>query len=68
VVGLVWNMFWTFVFLGYSSAQCLELEQIMQGYFNGILVGFTSCIVTPTTGSTTLVETIGTTSSLFLSW
>jgi hypothetical protein len=39
----------------------------MQGYFNGTLVGLTSCIVTPTTNSKTLVETIGTTSSpLFL--
>jgi hypothetical protein len=39
----------------------------MQGYFNGTLVGLTSCTVTPTTNSKTLVETIGTTSSpLFL--
>ncbi len=32
IVGLVQNMFWTSNFLGQSNAQCLELEQIIQGY------------------------------------
>ncbi len=67
VVGLVWNMFKTFTFLGQSGARCLELEQIIQGYLNGILVGLIGFVITSATGSTTLVGTIGIVgSSLFL--
>jgi hypothetical protein len=58
-VGLVENMFRTFIFLGQSSAWCLKLEQIFQGYFKGILIGLTGCVVTLTIDSTTLVGTIG---------
>jgi len=38
-VSLVQNMFKTFIFLGQSSAWCLKLKQIIQGYLKGILVG-----------------------------
>jgi hypothetical protein len=55
VVGLVWNMLWTFVFLGQSRAWCSKLEHIIQGYFNGTLVGLTCCAVTSAISSTTLV-------------
>ncbi len=65
VVSLVRNMFWTFVFLKQLGAQCSKIEQIIQGYFNGTLADLTSCAITPTTGSITLVETTCTTSSLF---
>jgi hypothetical protein len=62
-------MFWTFVFLRQSNAQCSKLKQIIQGYFNGILIGLIGCVVTSTTSLTTLVGTIGNTgSSLFLLW
>jgi hypothetical protein len=38
----------------------------MHGYLKGTLVGLPCCVVTSTTGSTTLVGTIGTTTfSLF---
>jgi hypothetical protein len=64
-VGLIQNMFKTFIFLGQSSAWCLKLEQIIQGYLKGILVGLTSCVVTSTIDSTTLVGTIGIIGSFF---
>jgi hypothetical protein len=64
-VGLIQNMFKTFIFLGQSSAWCLKLEQIIQGYLKGILVGLTSCVVTSTIDSTTLVGTIGIVGSFF---
>ncbi len=37
------------MFLGQLGAQCLKLEQIIQGYFNGILVGLICYVVTSTT-------------------
>jgi len=38
----------------------------MQGYFNGTLASLIGCVTTPTTSSTTLVETISTASSYFM--
>ncbi len=59
MVGLAQNMFWTFVFLGQPGALCSELEQIIQGYLNGTLIGLIGCAITPTTSLTILVETTG---------
>jgi len=64
-VGLVQNMFKTFIFLRQSSAWCLKLEQIIQGYLKGILVGLTCCVVTSIIDSTTLVGIIGIVGSFF---
>jgi hypothetical protein len=65
MVGLIYNMFYTSTFLGQSCAQCLELEQIIQGYFNGIIVGLMGCVVTLVINSTILVGIIGITGSSF---
>jgi hypothetical protein len=69
VVSLIQIMLWTYYFLRQLGARCLEIEQIIQGYFNGTLTTLTCCVVTPTIGSTTLVEIVGaTSSSFFLLW
>jgi hypothetical protein len=59
VVGLVQNIFLTFVFLGQLDAQCQELEQIIHGYLKGTLAGLTGCVVTLATSLTILMGTIG---------
>jgi hypothetical protein len=63
VVGLVWNMFWSFVFLRQLGAWGSKLEQIIQEYFNGTLVGLIGCAITSTTNLATLVGTTSTPSS-----
>jgi len=69
VVGLVWNVFWIFVFLGQSGAWCSKLKYITHGYFKGTLIGLISWVVTLATNSTTLMcTTCITCSSLFLLW
>jgi len=66
VVGLVQNMYWTFVFLGQLGAWCSKLEHIIHKYLNNTLVGLTSCAITLAIGSVTFVST--TSFSLFLFW
>jgi hypothetical protein len=56
-----------FIFLGQFDAQCSELEQIIHGYFKGILTSLIGYEVTSAISSTTLVGTTSTTcSSLFV--
>jgi hypothetical protein len=63
---LVWNMFWTFIFLRQYGLQCSPLEYIMYGYIS-TLTSLIGCVIISTIGLATLVGTIGTTIfSLFL--
>ncbi len=64
VVGLVWNMLSTIIFLGQLGAWSLKLKQIMQGYFNGTLTSLTCCVLTLVTSSTTSITSF----FLFLLW
>jgi hypothetical protein len=75
VVGLVRNMFWSFIFLMQLGARCSELEQIIWEYFDGTLVGLTGCAITSATSLVTLVGTTSITSyflfllqQFFLAW
>jgi hypothetical protein len=51
VVGLVWNMLQTSIFLGQLGAQCPKLKHIIHGYLNGALVGLIGCVITSSTNS-----------------
>ncbi len=63
---LVINMFCTSIFLRHSLNRCSALGLIIQGYYIGILVGLTCCVLVHALGSINLIVAIGISSiSLF---
>jgi hypothetical protein len=66
---LVINMFCTSIFLRHSLNRCSALGLIIQGYYIGILVGLTCCVLVHALGSINLIVAIGISSiSLFQFW